>query len=227
MQKIKTYFKNLFSKVPPIILVPLVLITAFGIAAFLIWAGIKLSPVEIQNPEGYAEERKKNQNSKVKITDTENEDSQSSQGDWESNSEGAGGDPEEFKAPPSPDKPNPNKESSQNIVGLPTQSSKPAPQTNTNSNDGTSQVKEENVEAPSYTPRAKSENVNINPELGGSSHPDPCTYPDGDINVWWHTASQKQKDCYIAQHGLPNFKKEEPYFCDYNKSQDCFYLEYN
>ena len=48
-----------------------------------------------------------------------------------------------------------------------------------------------------------------------------CSYPSGNIATWWSTATEKERICFINEHGTPDFGNEEPYFCDYADSTYC------
>ena len=59
-------------------------------------------------------------------------------------------------------------------------------------------------------------NRNVNSSSKGN-----CTYPSGNVLEWWFKSSKEEKECYISRHGIPDFGDTEPYFCDYENSEDC------
>jgi len=70
---------------------------------------------------------------------------------------------------------------------------------------------------PSYSYGNSNDNTNLNANVSGD-----CTYPMGDVKLWWRRAPKKQRDCYIKKNGIPDFLANEPYFCDYEKNEDCY-----
>ncbi len=57
---------KILDKIPPGVLVPLALLGALALAGLLIWLGIKLSPVELRDPEAISAEKQWMQSEKKK-----------------------------------------------------------------------------------------------------------------------------------------------------------------
>ncbi len=81
-----------------------------------------------------------------------------------------------------------------------------------------------------YYKSAESDGSNSNMNGNGNSNTNSvqnpirkenCSYPKGNIATWWSTASDREKRCYVIEHGEPDFGNNEPYFCDYANSDDC------
>lgn len=205
---------KIWEKIPPGVLIPLVVLASLGLAALLIWLGVKLAPVGLLDPEKLSAEKQQEEWRKKRAdrgNDNENSFSDTSLPEYqyvpkEKNSEAEEGSLGET-----------NSNSSENAGG----------DSSAEANDNSSLVKNSSsstVEENSNSSSTKS--TGGSSAAGGSGTSAGCTYPTGDINVWWHSASLKQRDCYISKHGVPVFSQEEPYFCDYEKSEDCYYMKY-
>jgi len=240
----KILISDFFNKIPAIILVPGVLLAAFLAAALLILMGIRMSPVSLkESPDPF--ESKKNNDNKAQVINSPSEDYSRSNEYFSANSESQSrsrsgyGDndygldlPDEAPAKKpsqsqgSTDLSNQNENSKE--TGLPASAT-----SNKSSNDinaeETATVKQETnsgssgsngIKADSEaTSTSYSSSSGLNQEESSSG----CSYPEGDVNIWWRKATAKQKDCYIKQHGQPNFNRDTPYFCDYDSNEDCYY----
>jgi len=231
----KILISDAFNKIPTIILIPGILLGSFLIAVFLIWTGVRLAPVsfkELSDP--YKTEGKAN---RAGSSDNANSNSESSGGDstraeterdWNYDSEnlGAGN----FNV-------NGGGKESGNMSGG--QSSNSA-QSNSNvnstapdsSNSGASgetaeSTKKASGNSSSTELEVENEVTSSSSSTSGSAQGEStsgdCTYPEGDVNRWWSKATKIQRECYIKKHGLPDFSKNGPYFCDYQNSEDCYY----
>ncbi len=209
---------KIWEKIPPTVMMPLLIFGALGFAIFLIWLGIQLAPVELKDPETLSAEKQQEEWRKKKAgrgNNNDNESNGSSSLDYQyipkektqETGEGFIGE-----------------NSNANIVENGESNSDEASSTeNVNLSDTVDNADENDEEGTNETGKSKSSGGSS--ASGGTTFTG-CTYPTGDINVWWHSASLKQRDCYISKHGVPVFSQEEPYFCDYENSQDCYYMEY-
>ena len=207
---------KIWEKIPPGILIPLVVFGSVAFAVFLIWLGIKLAPVELTDPETLSAEKQQEEWRKKRLN----------KGNGNENST------EDISLPEYQYNPNENKADAQegsvadndNFNSGGTGSGSEGDQSGVaNQADTSSSGNDQNEDT--------SENSDSSSKSGdatqnGSTAAAGCTYPSGDINVWWHKASLKQRDCYISKHGVPVFSSEEPYFCDYENSKDCYYMKY-
>jgi len=213
---------DFFNRIPSVALIPAVMLLALGIAAFLIWVGIKLSPVVIKEEGAITEERKKEKGKKNNTPAGEEEN-----GFWGESPFGG--------------KVNGLRDTGSDL-GLETGGGTAGVNGGTENSGG--QTDQNNQNAVSNTAGSSlsygdegeggtgaqagssyyGKNRNSNKSVSGSGNASKrCTYPAGDINVWWHNATQRQKNCYISQHGLPDLSSKVPYFCGYDNSEDCYY----
>ena len=245
---------DFFNRIPAVILIPVVLLIAFAIAAFFIWAGIELSPVvekvpqDVLNNNGRVQDNQnldnigKNSNS-VPGRVSEDTAGLNSPG---SSKVGSGLNPEPDSSAISETKGNssvipsnveePLKQSDQGDNGnLRDPSASVGMTSGSNENNdqgfgGTANLSgDDTSQAPGSGDRGNNSNANQNSsdggseEQGGGGTQQECYHPPGDVRKWWNKATPKQKECYISQHGMPDFGRQVPYFCDYNNSEDCYY----
>lgn len=203
---------KIWDRIPPSVLIPLVVIGSLGAAAFLIWLGIKLAPVELLDPEKLSADKQQEEWRKKRAGKDNGNDNDST-----------GDSTTEYEYDPARQNESTGAGDSSGAE-------------NTNSAAGGNGTSADTTEINSASDVDSADNSNTNSGSGvksagsssaaGNATYTGCTYPTGDINVWWHSASLKQRDCYISKHGVPVFSQEEPYFCDYENSKDCYYMEY-
>lgn len=212
------------------VLVPVVLIVALGIAALLIWAGIKLAPVSLRDPEAYLANQQ-TQSGKNYSGTAENNNQNNNQNNSGSNPSisdylnqpGASVTPDAGGSGTVPDITSGSDNASLQAQNKNIGNSGSSPVNNNNQNfssSGSSGTVETTETEPGKSGSSAADTANSRTDTSDSSG---CTYPSGNLDSWWHTASQKQRDCYISKMGQPRFDSSAPYFCDYNNSQDCYY----
>jgi len=42
----------------------------------------------------------------------------------------------------------------------------------------------------------------------GGVDPNTCLHPNGDVEYWWHSATQAERDCYTVKYGTPSFLQQ-------------------
>gem|GEM_PF-1562396 len=236
---------DFFNKVPTVILVPAVLLISFLAAAFLIWAGIKLAPVSIREPADPYESKGNNNSSKLPSEGGGPGDS-----DQQGYSDGARSSGNAKRSELTGENRGLNKsgDSSQQgrdeaqrpesagSGGLNRQGESSLEQSidSSVSDDGINTTNKDQKSSSSSSSGSSKENNSNNSSSGSSTFNDDaakpnestsenCTYPEGDVKIWWSRATRKQRDCYISRNGPPNFGKDTPYFCDYESNEDCYY----
>lgn len=252
LSEIRAKISDFFNRLPAVALIPLVLLVAFGIAAFLIWAGIEMSPVTEKMAEDLLTEKApvpNNQNgssssgrpgSNIQTVPVEEDgrgeriDSQSS-GAEKYNVYRAGTDKSASSSGSSSGDAGGNGSLSNIGSGM-----RPEPENSSNSGFKSGDLnQQENLGQGGAQPSGPSGQTKTNnnsnqnssdngPGGGGQdeeeeAQQEECYHPPGDVQKWWHNATSKQKECYISQHGQPNLGQQAPYFCAYNNSEDCYY----
>lgn len=239
--RIKVLISDFFNKVPAVILIPSILLISFLAAAFLIWAGMKMSPVTTNIEDPY--ESNGNSNKPAARRNTNNSGFQN-QADVDAiiNSSPT------YSSPDSRN--NDNSEinrgggdsidgnSDQDQARVQTQAQTQSAENNSSSSgsdvpanantsystssEDANQVNDTQTSTSSGSnkkPSSNSESSNLGSDNNIS---DTCTYPEGDAALWWRRSSKKQRNCYIKKNGYPEFVKNDPYFCDYDKNEDCY-----
>ena len=222
--KIRILISDLFNKVPAIILIPGILLTALSIAIFFIWAGMKMAPVSLKEPEDpYVSNGNNNntRNSSVKtstIQDQNNPDESlnDSGNDYYSQRKTENGYNDssaeavnEIQSTNNSEGNNSkdNKNNNQSLIGVSTSGS------STESGDEDLVAAEGSMSSSSSTDSST---------VSSTSTSSGCTYPSGSVSTWWKRATQAQKNCYVTKNGQPDFSNPEPYFCDYENNEDCY-----
>lgn len=229
---------DFFNKVPMVILVPGVLLVSFLIAAFLIWAGMKMAPVYIREPidpyesksnsnsarppseeagAGNSSQGENNGNSRYSFSDGNGSVSEQADGGTLSNSRRTGGG-EENQLPATGQNNVPQGIDS-SVSEVSNVNSNTADKSR-NSSSSSSGEKESGDSGNSGFSSSAGESGAVKPNESTSGD---CTYPEGDPKLWWSRATKKQRDCYVSKNGPPNFGKDMPYFCDYESNNDCYY----
>lgn len=223
--KVKLVVANFFNRIPPVVLIPTVMLMALGIAVFLIWAGIKLSPVVMKENGVFGEEGKRGKGRENDVLTGSTDSSLAEEDKFCSEGGGFYGACSSLNLETGGDvatgATGANSEAEGN--GQPGQSNQ-GTVSNTTS-DSLSSGNEEEGATSAQTNSSYYGNIrNSNKSISGSgSASKKCAYPAGDVNLWWHNATPRQKNCYISQHGQPDLSSKAPYFCGYEDSKDCYY----
>ncbi|MFH1182922.1 MAG: hypothetical protein V1690_01525 [Candidatus Moraniibacteriota bacterium] len=251
-EKIRTKISDFFNRLPAIILIPAVLLIAFAIAGFFIWAGIEMSPVTEKAAEDLLSGKatvQDSQNDSNRYGSGKNSNSNASQSSDGSGNSGVGSglhpEPENssnggFKSGDLNQQGGTGgssggtggsyqSQTNGNTAGSSGAGSGLNPEPENSSNGGFKSGDLNQQEGSDSSSGQQGDDSGAGTQLGNNSNinqnnsEQECYHPPGNVQKWWHNATPKQKECYISQHGQPNLGRQVPYFCDYNNSEDCYY----
>jgi len=246
----KTLIADFFNKIPAVILIPGILLASFLIAVLLIWSGTKVAFIDVAEPfaansnangnrspgsgnkngnfdgdidfslnnpanrgaAGSAGSAGADKNDDIGLLN--NQGGQNSGGAQESGGESSGGGGSASGDDSLPAGSPPANGDAANISGAGPAGGSQGSSSSSSGSAGAEAAKR----LPSYS-YGSNDNANSNANSNVSEN---CTYPGGDVKLWWRRAPKKQRDCYIKKNGWPDFLADEPYFCDYEKNEDCY-----
>lgn len=236
--RLKGLVTDFFNKVPAIILIPGIILFAFGFAASLIWLGTKVAVIEVREPY----ESNSNVNAKKKANSNKNGNDDLGESEYyeyyneQNNGSGLnnGGTQNSGNFNPA-DQSSGNSSNSGGLGGQPgvstggqtgstSGSENPDSQNSGSSSSSSSSSKSEEDEgntssrSGSSSTSSSQSNQNLNSNTNVEVN---CTYPSGDAETWWRRSPKAQRDCYIMKNGRPKFV-DTAYFCDYNNDDDCY-----
>jgi len=239
----KILITDFFNKIPAVILIPGILLAAFLIAILLIWSGTKVAVIDVAEPYGAgsntnatrSQDSGANKNNNIDNNFELNQDGENNStlsgpedqnngaglnpgstagqtGNGTGGSAGGGGNPVIGGSQ--------GGSANSNTVTGETGSS----QSGSDRDSSGSSSSSSGEITPETAKRLPSTSQGTAEEGGpqNTNVSENCTYPEGDVELWWRRSTKKQRDCYIKKNGYPDFLGKEPYFCDYEKNEDCY-----
>jgi len=236
----KILISDFFNKIPAVILIPGILLASFLIAVFLIWSGTKVAVIDMVDPFGSSG----NTNGKKALSSNKNSNTEddftsdtyrNGSGNSASGETGSAGNSGQNGGSLAGQTNNGSGESSgdtgassglsdgtsQTAGGSSSESSSEQADVggshSSSSDSGSGGASQGAKKMPSSSSGGGIGNENYNSNVSAN-----CTYPEGDVSLWWRRAPKIERDCYIKENGFPDFLASEPYFCDYEKNEDCY-----